>query len=85
MQPPEGFDDDKTVTEALSAALVRYVGLMTLVVGQDAIDALALVRDETLQSATQTGMAQSHLERLKQLFMQAAQLALKGSGKAKPH
>jgi hypothetical protein len=85
MQPPHGFNDDKAVTEALCAALVRYVGFMVLVSGQDALDALALVRDETLQRARQAGMLPSHNERLNQLFIQAAQLALKGSGKPKPH
>lgn len=83
--PVSRFETDKTVTEALCAALVRYTGLMSLVAGQDALDALALVRAETLEGARQAGMPAKHRERLEQLFLDAARIALKGSGKNNPH
>lgn len=85
MQPVPIFDDSKAVTKALCAAFVRYGGLMIFVAGQDALDALALVRKETLEGARQAGMAAGDLKRLEQLFLQLARLALKGSGKIKPH
>ena len=71
MKPDLQFFQSKIVNEALSKALVRYVGLMTVAAGQDALDALAIVRAETYLAAKEAGLSEDHLKQLDWLFDKA--------------
>lgn len=75
MEPTPPFNVSKTVNEALCAALVRYAGLMALVVGQNALDGLALVREETIAHAAKAGLPKDQLDQLDKLFKKAARNA----------
>lgn len=79
--PPHSFEASKSINEALSAALVRYAGLMGAAFGQDAIDGLALVRQETLTAAQQAGMGKEQLQQLAQLFERAALNGVRPGGR----
>jgi hypothetical protein len=68
MKPDLSFFQSQIVNEALNKALVRYVGLMTVAAGQDALDALAVVRAEAYLAAKEAGLSEDHLKQLDWMF-----------------
>jgi hypothetical protein len=71
MKPDLLFNESKTVNEALSSALVHLAKLMAHTSGQDALDALAVVRAETYVAAREAVLSEEHLKQLDWIFDKA--------------
>jgi hypothetical protein len=68
MLPDPFFYESEAVFKLLSVAFGRFAKLMTLEAGQDALDALAVVRAETYEAAKEAGLSKEHLKHFDRIF-----------------